>query len=308
LTGPLEDWDLDPEATDRNAGAVTDRLDRAAVLCRRDPLRGGNVIQLPAEGDVVVLGDLHGDLENFNRVVKWAGLHLHRDRYLVLQELIHGGPEDGEGGDLSFRLLEEAATLKCRYKSQVQVILSNHDLGELLGAPLRKSGKPVTEMFRTGLENTFGARWREVHEGMKRFLASLPLAVRTPDGVLISHSTPEGADLDTFDYSIFERPLTLADYQPGGSVYKLVWGRHHNQACADRFANALGVRALVTGHQSSMPGLKMPTSRHVIITSDGPLGTMLVLPLNTSIPAGVIHRQVRKVRSLRLPNERSGRG
>ena len=92
-------------------GEVIDRLDRAAILSRRDPLRRGNVVELPEKDDVVILGDIHGDRENFERVIEWAALHLHKKRYLVIQELIHGGPQDEDGGDLSFRLLEDAAAL-----------------------------------------------------------------------------------------------------------------------------------------------------------------------------------------------------
>ena len=280
-------------------GQVIDRMDRAAILARRDPLRTGNVINLPEKDDVVIVGDLHGDTENFQRVVDWAALHLHRQRYLILQELIHGGFRDGRGGDTSFRLLEEAAALKCRFKSQVQLVLSNHDLCEVLGSVVSKAGKNVSAPFWKGIENTYGPEWPEVHGAYRRFLSALPLAARTSSGLFISHSTPQGSALKRFDYSIFERALAMDDYMPGGSVYELVWGRNHNQAAADEFARSVRADILVTGHQTSLPGVKTPTSRHIILTSDGPLGRILPVRLNVRAPYNVVLRQTRKIRSLR---------
>lgn len=279
-------------------GTVIDRLDRAAILMRRDPLRTGNIVDLPEKDDVVILGDLHGDRDNYRRVVDWASLSLHTKRYLVLQELIHGGPRDAEGGDVSFRLLEEAADLKCRFPSQVQMVLSNHDLCEVLGSVINKAGKNVSAPFWRGIENAYGQSWPEVHGAYRRFLSALPLAVRTPSRIFISHSTPQRSALARFDYSIFDRALTMDDYLPGGSVYELVWGRNHDQTAADEFARHVGADILVTGHQTSLPGVKTPTSRHIILTSDGPLGRFLTLRLNVRAPYHVVLRQAKKVRSL----------
>ena len=301
MAAPENDWDVDPELASLGVGEITDRLDRAAILMRRDPLRQGNVVALPHAGELVVLGDIHGDLDNFSRVVEWAALYRNRDKYLVLQELIHGGPQDDRGGDLSYRLLEEAAALKIRYKSQVQMILSNHDLCEILGANITKSGMNTSAVFWRGIENAYGSAWPEVHGAYRRFLAALPLAVRTPNGLFISHSTPQGDALESFDYSIFQRALAMEDYLPGGSVHALVWGRWHDQQAADRFAKAVEAEVLVTGHQTSMPGVKTPTSRHIVLVSDGPLGRVLSMRLSVQVPHHVLVRQVIKIRSLPAP-------
>jgi len=297
VTQPSEDWDINLDEPPKGAGEVTDRMDRASILMRRDPLRRGNVIHLPADGEVVILGDIHGDAENFDRVVRWADLRSHRNRYLILQELIHAGGESTEE-DLSFRLLEKAAGLKCQFKSQVQMILSNHDLCEILGSVVSKAGRNASAPFWKGIENAYGAVWPEVHGSYRRFLSSLPLAVRTATGVVISHSTPQSDAFETFDCSIFDRSLTLDDYLPGGSVHALVWGRNHDQHAADEFAQCIGAEVLITGHQTSMPGVKTPTTRHIILTSDGPLGRFLTLRLNVRAPYNVILRQVTKIRSL----------
>jgi serine/threonine-protein phosphatase PP1 catalytic subunit len=293
------DWDIDPPGgMGPSTGEIIDRMDRAAILMRREPLRRGNMVHLPPQGDVVIVGDLHGDTENFTRIVEWSNLQRNKDRYLVLQELIHGGPLDAFGGDNSFRLLEEAARLKCQFRSQVHMVLSNHDLCEILGSTVSKGDRNVSAPFWKGIENAYGPIWPEVHGSYRRFLASLPLAVRTSTGVVLSHSTPQTEDMAGFDCSIFERPLTMDDYLPDGSVHSLVWGRHHDQHVADAFAKCVGAELLITGHQNSMPGIKTPTTRHIILTSDGPLGRFLMLRLNVQAPFHVVLRQVTKIRDL----------
>jgi len=286
-------------AADRpSMGEIIDRMDRAAILCRRDPLRAGNVIELPSKDDVVILGDIHGDAENFERVVQWSDLRLHKQRYLILQELIHSARPGADGTDTSFRLLERAAALKCEFGPRVQLVLSNHDLCEILGSVVSKAGRDVSTPFWKGIEAAYGPSWPEVHGAYRRFLSALPLACRTPSGLFISHSTPQRSALSRFDYSIFERPLTMDDYLPGGSVYELVWGRNHDQAAADEFARSVGAELLITGHQTSLPGIKTPTTRHIILTSDGPLGRFLCLRLDVRAPYNVVLRQARKIRTL----------
>ncbi len=293
-----DDWDLDLDAATGGTGQVTDRLRRAAVLTRRDPLRRGNVIHLPARGDAAILGDLHGDRENFQRVLRWAALHRHRDRFLVVQELIHGGPRDESGGDTSFRLLEDVAALKCQFRSQIQVVLSNHDLAEVVGTDVTKAGEHVRDTFHQGIRNAYGSSWEAVLEAYRDFLASLPLAVRTPNGVFISHSTPGPESIGTFDYGVLDREVDLRQAGPASSVYRLVWDRDYDQACADRFAKAVGAQVLVTGHRASMPGLKRPTSRHLVLQSDGVFGRVLLLPLGVSVLPGPLSRTVQKIRDL----------
>ena len=282
----------------RAAAEMINLMDRAAMLTRQEPLRRGNVVCLPPKGDLVVLGDLHGNTENLRKVVEWAALSLHRDRYVVLQELVHGGPLDSRGRDHSFRLLEEAAELKCRFGSQVQMVLSNHDLAELTGSTITKGSHNVSSAFWRGLANAYGEGWPEVHGAYQRLLSALPLAVRTPSGVFISHSTPQRDTLDLLDYTIFDRPLTAEDYLPGGSAYALVWGRFQDQEVADTFAKRVGAEVLVTGHQASAPGVKAPTSRHIILVSDGPSGRFLHIRLDTSVPFNVLLHQVTRISSL----------
>ena len=69
-----------------------------AELNRSSRFRIGNVIHLSEPGRVLVAGDLHGNWRNFERIQKLADLDNNPDTYLIMQEIIHGGPEDDYGG------------------------------------------------------------------------------------------------------------------------------------------------------------------------------------------------------------------
>ena len=63
---------------------------RATELFRKTPGRSGSIISLVDAADVMVVGDLHGNLSAFKKVLLSAALDRHPKRHLVLQELIHG--------------------------------------------------------------------------------------------------------------------------------------------------------------------------------------------------------------------------
>jgi hypothetical protein len=107
---------------------------RAIELSRATPGRVGGVITLETATDVLVVGDLHGNIPAFTKVLEIAGLARNPGRHLVLQELVHGPrmyPDDG--GDRSHQLVDLVCALKCQYPERVHLILGNHELSELTG-------------------------------------------------------------------------------------------------------------------------------------------------------------------------------
>jgi hypothetical protein len=91
------------------AQTIIDSLYKAAQAHRDDAFRTGNVINLPAEKKLVVTGDLHGHCRNFERIKTFADLENNPETHVMLQEIIHGGPENAQGGCLSYKLIFEVA-------------------------------------------------------------------------------------------------------------------------------------------------------------------------------------------------------
>lgn len=248
-----------------------------------DPLRVGQVVHLPAEGEVWMTGDIHDHRRNFEKLIKHADLANNPQRHLVLHELIHGDHYDANGAEGSWRTLYEAAKLKCDYPAQVHFLLANHDLAQIHGEGIMKSGISVCEAFNAGVKRDFPQGGTNVTVAITEFLLSLPLAIRTATGLLFSHSLPRDDQMEAFDYTVFDRPLTGPDYKRRvGPVYQLIWGRHVTPEWAAWFADRVGANVLVTGHQPQEMGYAVNGERHLIIASDHNHGVYLPLDLATS--------------------------
>src|SRR5258708_5881575 len=80
-------------------------LVQAIAAFRSTPGRRGRLVQLEGAGEVLVAGDLHGNVENFRLLLEKAQLGKHPERHLVLQELVHGPFCYPAGGDKSHQLV-----------------------------------------------------------------------------------------------------------------------------------------------------------------------------------------------------------
>ncbi len=297
-----EDWDIDlrnpPSA---NAGRAIDTVREAAIIARNDPKRRGNVIHLSARGQVIVTGDIHGCRANFDRLVSFADLDHHPNRHFVLHELEHGGPTDAEGGDLSWQLIEEAARLKIDYPERVHILLGNHDVAEMLNIQLRKGSVNLTQSFWQGLVHAYGTEAGEVKKAYCDFFKALPLAIKTPNRVWISHTTPHLAALADFDYRLFDRRLVDQDFTRESQLYSFLWGRNQDDMAARIFCRHVDCDILIVGHQPSQLGFKMPNSRHIILYSDNQLGRYLILPLGQKVTQSDLSYRVAKILDLPRP-------
>jgi hypothetical protein len=266
----------------------------AAEANRACPARRGNVIQLEPDNadDVMIVADLHGNRLNFQKLLAIADLEGCPRRHLVMQEVCHGGPEyPGDGGCMSHLLLEDCARLKSAYPERFHFLLSNHELAELGDYPICKSRRMLNLLFRAGINELYGPAGEQVRAAYLEFLGTCPLAVRLSGGVFISHSLPDFCDRDPFDVSVFERPLTCADYRTGSAAFKLVWGRDFRSANAEAFARQVGASVLIHGHEPCEAGYSAPNSRQVILDGCCSHAAYLILPVGPKLThADVVSR------------------
>lgn len=245
----------------------------------RTSSRCGNLIELnPAEAeDVLVSADLHGHQQNFQKILELADLDAHPKRHLILQEVCHGGPTyDQSGACRSHAMLEEVVRLKVRYPHRVHFLLSNHELAEQTSYPIVKDGKVLLVTFLLGLTAAYGDDSERVHDALSSFIGSSPLGVRVGDA-FICHSAPEGLDVQDFDASIFERPLNVNDIQPGGSAFRMVWGRDYREDNAKNFADLVESSVLIHGHTPCPAGFAAPNRVQLILDCiDRPAGYLLL--------------------------------
>ena len=261
---------------------VLTTIRRAAALFRATPGRAGGVVTLSPEtaDDVLVVGDLHGNIPAFKLVLQATAFAAHPKRHLVLQELIHGPrmyPDDR--GDRSHQLVDLVCALKCQYPDRVHLILGNHELSELTGRPIAKNGTALNALFRVGINTAYGERGADVYAAYLDLFASLPLVVRTPNRVLMCHTIPDGPELDVLDLDVLNQDTWPPDaLKRHGTVYNMTWGRDTAPETIDRFAAMVDADWFVTGHQPCDDGFRQANHRQIIIDGTDPYPAYCLFP------------------------------
>lgn len=276
-----------------DAEAACRLLHETAALIREDPNRKGSLLEFGSAGQVVMTGDMHGNLKNFEKLQRFCALERSPGRSVILHELIHADIEYGGQMDLSIDLLIRAAQWKCEYPDNVFFLQSNHELAQLRRQEITKGGRSVLYDFEQGVEFRFGREANLVLEAVNEYIGSLPLAARTKSGVFMCHSLPDPMLLDTFDVSVFERDLTPDDLSPGGGAYSLVWGRFHSAAAVELFAKRLGVECFIVGHTPQENG-STRVGRLIILASEHNHGTFLPIDLSRNYDPSDLEDGIRK--------------
>ena len=251
-----------------------------AELNRSCRFRKGNIVNLPEMGKVIVAGDLHGHRRNFERIQKLADLENNPWNHVILQEIIHGGPEDDLGGCLSWQLLFDAIRYKIKFPDQVHILIGNHDTAAICNSAVLKAGKEMNRAMQSAMQRHFEQHYQDVYNAMTDYMLSQPLAIRCANRIWISHSLPTDQFVEDFDLSIFNRTYTLDDIERPNPVYLLTWGRRHSPEALSRLAEMFDVDAFVLGHQPQEMGWSLTGPNTLIIASEHSFGCLLKFDLD----------------------------
>lgn len=276
-----------------------DILLQAAQLNRNDPRRQGNTVRLHDDGDILIAGDFHGHRHNLNKTIDFADLPNHPSRILVLQEVIHGPGDPASGHDRSVDLLVRVARLKIAHPQQVLFVMGNHDVAQLTGNEIAKEGRGVCKAFLAGVEFTFGPAAQEVLPAINEFIRSLPLAVITPNRVMICHSLPSPNRMELIDFGLLDRPdYSDADLRRGGTAYEWTWGRNQNPDQMEALATKLDIEFFVVGHRHSGEGFEMIPHRGLSIASDHAKGYIMLFAFAERLGVENVERFLRPITTL----------
>src|SRR5262249_24793145 len=133
-----------------------------------------------------------------------------------------------------------------------------------------KGDVDYNDVFREGVASAYGSRFEEIYAAYLELFAVIPLAVRTPNRVFLSHSLPSAKRLETFDPAVLERDEHMeGDLKPGGSVYALVWGRDTSAATVTAFLKTVDADWLLSGHIPCEKGYGVPNDRQLILDALG---------------------------------------
>jgi hypothetical protein len=271
-------------------------LRQAAMLSRATAGRRGMTVHLAPEtaADVLVSGDLHGNLFNLQALLKLADLDMNPQRHLVLQEFVHGTARYPDGGCRSHRMLDVLAALKSRHPHRLHLIMGNHELAQWTGRKVAKDDVYFNDLFEEGVRSCYGPRAEEMIEAYDQLFSSMLLAVRLPNSVFICHSIPEGRHLASFDVGLFEQMgLREEDLENKASLYHLVWGRDTRAETARKFAEMVDAEILITGHIAQEAGYGLPSDAHLILDSMASPAAYASIPTSESIPPTSLKEFVR---------------
>jgi hypothetical protein len=261
---------------------IIDLLNSGVQASNADRFRRGNLIHLLADAQLIATGDIHGHRRNFERIVAFADLANNPDRHILLQEIIHGGPKDAEGGCLSHKLLFDVVRYKLSFPDRVHIIMGNHDIAFINNSYVMKDGEEMNRLMRSALEREFQQAGADIEAAIRQFLLSQPLAVRTENRIWMSHSLPGDHFADKFDRQILDRQLKTNDCEKPGSAYLLTWGRNISQQTLDKMAKLFDVDIFILGHQPQQQGWSRAGKNLIIIASDHNHGCLLPINLAKS--------------------------
>lgn len=282
-----------------DAARAAEAFITAARLNHEDPLLHGSQLVFPDYGQVVMTGDLHGHRRNLKKLMRFCDLKNAGVRHVILHEIIHEEVVSLEDQDNSHEVLLDAARWKCEFPDQVHFLLGNHDLAQLNRHEITKNGRVVTLDFESAVQDAYGEGAASVLEAINIFLRSLPLAGRTPNRVLLSHSLPSPRDLPSFDPAVLDRAPTKDDLVDRGPAHALVWGRYHTESALDTLRTLLDVDWFVCGHQPQEIGFEVLHDRMVILASDHNHGVFMPLDLNKPVTFESLTRSIRPFAGVR---------
>jgi len=275
-------------------GRLLKTIANAVAATQRQPGRHGRLVDLVDVEDILVAGDLHGHLGNFQAVYKLADLGGHPKRHLVLQEVLHGKYRYPSGGDKSHQILDLFCALKNQYPDRVHLLMGNHELAQWTGRPIIKAEEDLNRLFTDGLSEAYGSRFGEIEAAYNSLFDCLPLALRTPNRIFLSHSLPTEKNRPLLSLELLRQPVHRPeDFAPRGPLYSLLWGRDCSAANTAEFLKLVDCDFLVSGHIPCDHGFATPNAQQVIIDSCSSPAACMLLPADRPLTRHTFYACVR---------------
>ncbi len=276
------------------SNVVADIFRQAASLNVDDPRRKGNTVHLPGGVNLTVAGDIHGNRANLAKIISHASVDSAGERILVLQEIIHGPADPRSGFDRSAEVLLRAARLKAAHPLGVIILMGNHDLAQGTGYEITKQGG-ACKQFDEGVRFAYGDKAADILEAIGEFCLSMPLAIRCPGGVMLSHSLPSPHRADAAGIDILDRIAEGDELIRGGAAYEWVWGRNQTDQQTDQLAEKLGVEFFLVGHKHIDMGHEIITSRTTVLNSANDHGAVACFNSDETLSIENIDRYIKPI-------------
>lgn len=241
-----------------------------AIRDRQDSLLEvtGKLVRLPETGEALILGDLHGDLETFRRILRETKfiekVEDGRRLFLVcLGDYIDRGPGQVE-------LMKELLELLVSYPGNVVLLRGNHE------GPRDLEVRPHD--FPDVLRSKLGGEWRSVYESFRELFDELYTACVLDERALLLHGgIPSNAE------SLDEVAWAHRAHPESGHLAEILWndpstlpgvnysfrgtGKLVGEDVSCGFLDRVGVDVLVRGHECFEEGFHFHGNRVLTLFS-----------------------------------------
>jgi len=240
-------------------------IDRVTeLLSKEDGLVGnqkitGRLIEVPPEGEAIIVGDLHGDFESLTQILKSTDFldKVQRGKQSLLVFL----GDYGDRGVYSPEVYYVALKLKEEFPENVVLMRGNHEgPDDLLASP---------HDLPDYLQNRFGEDWSIAYLKLKELFNQLYNAVIIRERFVMLHGgvPSQAKSLDDLTYAHLKHPheshleeILWSDPEEGiKGTYPSPRGagKLFGSDITTRFLEMLNVDVLIRGHQPADEGFKI---------------------------------------------------
>lgn len=229
---------------------------RGLIRARAEGRLGGcevvaGLVKLPSEGDLAVVGDLHGDLNSLSFILEDSGALSGGPTLLFLGDYGDRGLHSMEVYYVILRLLclspGRVITLRGNHEGPADLLAHPHDLPLMAR---RRFGRRGEEVYRA-LRSLFDALWvAALAEGKYVFLhGGAPVGIRSVEQ--LARAAEEHPRSDVLEQVLWNDPVEWTeDFAPSPRGAGYVFGRR----VTERFLEVVGARVLVRAHEPCNEG------------------------------------------------------
>ncbi|MFP3952035.1 MAG: metallophosphoesterase [Candidatus Bathyarchaeia archaeon] len=218
----------------------------------------GAIVRIPEDGDIVIVGDIHGDFNSLKRIIEKTNIIDRMEKsdsqYLVfLGDYIDRGSQQIEVLHTVLRLLNEHPNqvfpLRGNHEGPRDLRASPHDFPQHLRYHYGESGIKLYNSFQQLFENFYVAAYINekallVHGGIPTSASSLDELAEAP------RTHPSEPHLTEI---LWNDPSSIPGILPNPRGA----GKQFGNDVANKFLDDIGARLLIRGHQSAEEGYRI---------------------------------------------------
>lgn len=176
------------------------------------------LVKLPLKGKALIITDLHGNLEDYERYMDiWKEFEDKNNHLILTGDFIHScNLNDGS--------LEIIDSLKWHFENEknFHILLGNHEWAQIIDESVYKFGLNQTQEFEDLVYQKYGNSADRRMIEYKKFFKNLAVAVKTDNKVLISHAGPSPHLYSEDDIKY----ISNDDYSRNLVLYEMLWNRN----------------------------------------------------------------------------------